>query len=183
MRLIFYFLSLGIALLPMAVIAAPIHDAARKGDINEVSALLASGADINAFDPNDLDPLTIAARRGDISMVRLLLQSGADPTAIVADVKGTALIASSHRGYVEIVDALIAAGAPLDHVNNLGWTALLEAVILGDGGIRYQKIVRSLLNAGADATIPDNTGRNALNHARNRGQTQVLHIIETYLER
>ena len=44
------------------------------------------------------------------------------------------LIAAAHRGHVDVVRALIAAKAPLNHVNNLGWTALLEAVVLGNGG-------------------------------------------------
>ena len=38
----------------------------------------------------------------------------------------------------------------MDHVNNLGWTALIEAVILGDGGARHTRIVAALIKAGAD---------------------------------
>lgn len=36
----------------------------------------------------------------------------------------------------------------VNHVNSLGWTALLEAVILGGGSTRYQDVVRILLDAG-----------------------------------
>ena len=46
---------------------------------------------------------------------------------------------------------LLEAGVDIDHVNNLGWTALLEAVILGDGGPVYQEIVGILVDAGAQA--------------------------------
>jgi uncharacterized protein len=35
---------------------------------------------------------------------------------------------------LETVRTLIQAGVAVDHVNNLGWRALLEAVILGEGG-------------------------------------------------
>lgn len=37
----------------------------------------------------------------------------------------------------------------VDHVNRLGRTALLEAIILGDGGPRHREIVRLLIHAGA----------------------------------
>ncbi|MFI0409385.1 hypothetical protein [Actinomadura sp. 3N508] len=37
----------------------------------------------------------------------------------------------------------------VDHVNDLGWTALLEAIILGDGGPNHQQVVAHLLDAGA----------------------------------
>jgi hypothetical protein len=47
---------------------------------------------------------------------------------------GTALIPACHYGHVETVRLLLGTAIDVDHVNNLGWTALLEAVILGDGG-------------------------------------------------
>ena len=63
---------------------------------------------------------------------------------------------------------LLQAGLHVDHVNNLGWTALLEAVILGDGGPVYQEIVGLLVDAGAKQ-IPDRDGVTPLEHARQRG--------------
>ena len=45
------------------------------------------------------------------------------------------MIPASERGHVEVVRYLLEeTDVDVDHVNNLGWTALLEAVILGDGG-------------------------------------------------
>ncbi|MFD1733280.1 hypothetical protein ACFSC4_22260 [Deinococcus malanensis] len=46
----------------------------------------------------------------------------------------------------------------MNHVNHLGWTALLEAVILGDGGKVHTEIVRELLIHGADRSIGDREG-------------------------
>ena len=43
----------------------------------------------------------------------------------------------------------------VDHVNGLGWTALLEAVILGDGSKRYQQIVDLLVKGGANVNLAD----------------------------
>ena len=67
-----------------------------------------------------------------------------------------------------MVKALIEAGAPLDHVNNLGWTALIEAVVLGDGGERHVATAKALVAAGANRTIGDRNGVTPLQHAQRR---------------
>ncbi|HSE94813.1 MAG TPA: ankyrin repeat domain-containing protein, partial [Methylomirabilota bacterium] len=91
---------------------------------------------------------------------------------------GTALIAAAHLGHDGVVRALIAAGAPLDHVNNLGWTALLEAVVLGDGGPRHVATVRALVEAGARLDLADRQGATALALARQRGYTALAAVLE-----
>ena len=48
------------------------------------------------------------------------------------------------------VRTLIAAKAPLDHVNNLQWTALIEFIVLGDGGRNHTETLRALVDAGAN---------------------------------
>jgi len=68
-------------------------------------------------------------------------------------------------------------GAPLDHVNNLGWTALIEAVVLGDGGPDHVRTVQYLVEAGADLSIPDRDGVTALQHAEGRNYTEIAEII------
>jgi len=68
-------------------------------------------------------------------------------------------------------------GINLDHVNDLGWTALLEAVVLGDGGRRHQQVVRALLAAGADPTIPDADGRTPIALARGSGQVVIARML------
>src|SRR5262245_35626849 len=82
------------------------------------------------------------------------------------------------RGHVEIVRPLIAGKAPLNHVNNLGWTALLEAVVLGNGGANHTATVDALVKAGADIFLPDRHGVTALAHARTRGYSQIARILE-----
>jgi ankyrin repeat protein len=68
-----------------------------------------------------------------------------------------------------VVRQLIPAGAPLDHVNNLHWTAVIEAIVLGDGGPRHQATLRALLDAGASTQLADRSGRTPLALARSRG--------------
>jgi ankyrin repeat protein len=78
---------------------------------------------------------------------------------------------------VETVRVLLEAGVAVDHVNNLGWTALLEAVILGDGSARYADIVRLLIAHHANLNLPDRQGVTALAHAQQRGQRAVSMLL------
>jgi uncharacterized protein len=154
------------------LVAAFLHkyDAAR--------ALIRLGANPNALDAERYDVLTIAAVNNDLEMLKIALDGGANARAVTSPYDGTALIAAAHRGHVEVVRALIAAKAPLNHVNNLGWTALLEAVVLGNGGANHTAIVEALVKAGADVNVPDRQGTTALRHARNRGYSQIARILE-----
>src|SRR5439155_1519546 len=107
--------------------------AAYRKHHDAVRALLRLGANPNARDLQRFDTLTIAAVNNDIELLKIALEAGADARAIAGNYDGTALIAASHLGHVEIVKALIAAKAPLDHVNSMGWTALIMCVVLGNG--------------------------------------------------
>jgi ankyrin repeat protein len=77
-----------------------------------------------------------------------------------------------------MVKSLIEAKAPLDHVNMLGWTALITAVVLGNGDKNYLDTVEALIKAGADAQIKDRAGLTALDHARARGYTDIVKVLE-----
>ena len=142
-------------------------------------ALLRLGADPNALDAQRYDVITIAAVNDDLEMLKIALAGGGNARAITSPYDGTALIAAAHLGHVEIVRALIAAKAPLDHVNNLGWTALMEAVVLGNGGANHTATVEALVKAGADVNIPDRHGITPLGHARPRGYSQMARILES----
>jgi ankyrin repeat protein len=122
--------------------------------------------------------VTIAAVANDPDLMSLAIALGNKATLTTSPYHGTALIAAAHLGHVEVVRRLIAAGAPLDHVNNLGWTALMEAVILGDGGSNHQQVVRLLLEAGADRSIADRSGVSPLAHARARGYSGIARLLE-----
>ncbi len=90
---------------------------------------------------------------------------------------GTALIPAAERGHVETVRTLIEAGTDIDHINKLGWTALLEAIILGEGGPRHVDIVRLLIDADADVNIADRQGITPLQHARQRGYSEIVKLL------
>jgi uncharacterized protein len=146
------------------------HDAAR--------ALIRLGADPNKFEIDRYDIVTIAAVAGDVPMLKLALEGGGNPKAVTSRYDGTALIAAAHLGHAEVVRVLIAAGAPLDHVNNLKWTALIESIVLGDGGNNHTETLRALVGAGANINIPDGSGSTPLKLARNRGYREMVAILE-----
>jgi len=156
----------------------PLHVATFLRRHDAVRALLRLGADPNALDVERYDIVTIAAVNDDLEMLKIALAAGANARAVTSPYAGTALIAAAHRGHVEIARALIAAKAPLNHVNNLGWTALLEAVVLGNGSAKYVAVVDALVKAGADVNIADRHGTTALGHARSRGYSQIARILE-----
>ena len=142
------------------------------------SALIEAGANVNALENSRYDMLTIAAVADDYDMVQLAIRAGADAGLVTSPYDGTALIASAHLGHVAIVRELINAGAPLDHVNNLGWTALIEAIVLGDGGFDHISIVGDLIAAGADVNLADGRSTSPLTLARQRGYTAIVTLLE-----
>lgn len=143
-----------------------------------MEALVAKGADPNALEHQKYDAVTIAAVADDVETLKSALALGNRATNITSPYDGTALIAAAHLGHDEVVRLLIEAGAPLNHVNNLGWTALIEAVILGDGGQRHQKTVAYLIKAGADKSIADRGGATPLAHSRQRGYSELIKLLE-----
>lgn len=161
----------------------PAHIAAFASNDAALRALAEAGADMNALENSVYDVLTIAAVANDPEMVSLAMELGNRPDLVTSVYDGTALIAAAHLGHHDVVRRLIAGGAPLDHVNNLGWTALMEAVVLGNGGPNHVSTVRELVEAGAETTIPDRDGVTPLQHARARGYTEIITIIQAAEER
>jgi ankyrin repeat protein len=155
----------------------PLHVAAFAGHPAAARALIASGADPGLLDNQRYDAVTVAAVRDDIGTLQALLAAGASAKLVTSVYDGTALIAAAHLGHDGVVRELIRAGAPLDHVNNLGWTALIEAVILGDGGPRHLATVQALVEAGADTRIADRNGITPLQHAEARGYERMALIL------
>jgi uncharacterized protein len=161
----------------------PFHVAAFLKKHGAMRALIAGGANPNALDAQRYDAVTIAAVADDPETMSLAISLGNKPGNITSIYDGTALIAAAHLGHDEVVRRLIAAGAPLDHVNNLGWTALIEAVILGDGGKRHQECVIALVKAGARTDLADRAGVTPLHHAQRRGYATIVKMLENVARR
>ncbi len=156
----------------------PLHVAVYQKQHDAARALIRLGADPNRLDADRYDIITIAAVANDVPMLRIALEGGGNPKAVTSRYDGTALIAAAHLGHAEVVRTLIAAKAPLDHVNNLQWTALIELIVLGDGGRNHTETLRALVEAGADVNIADGSGSTPLKLARSRSYRDMVAILE-----
>ncbi|WP_206444389.1 ankyrin repeat domain-containing protein [Nocardioides turkmenicus] len=137
------------------------------------------GADPDALDGQHDTPWLVTGVTGSVPMAELLLS--VDPDLTVRNrYGGVSIIPASERGHADYVERVARTEIDVNHINDLGWTALLEAVILGEGSDRWQRVVRSLLENGADPSIADRDGVTPLEHARSRGFTEIARIIEQH---
>ena len=155
----------------------PVMAATHGNRVDTVRALIKAGADINLRDNRSDNPFLYAGAEGLLEILRLTIDARAD-TRLTNRFGGTALIPAAERGHVDIVKELLTrTDVDVNHVNNLGWTALLEAIVLSDGGERHQQIVQLLVDHGADIDIADKDGVTPLQHARARGFTEIERIL------
>jgi ankyrin repeat protein len=148
----------------------PLLDASRTGDVDMMELLLNAGADPKRTHPEGETPLMAASRSGNVAAVRLLLGRSADVNAADSFQKETALMWASAQGHLDVVDALLKAGAnpdPQAHLTSVterknadhptgGFTALMWAARNG-----YEDIVRRLIQGGADPNLKNGDNASA----------------------
>lgn len=156
----------------------PLHVATFAKQRAAVRALIQAGADTGALENDRYDAVTIAAVADDEETLRILLSLGASAKLVTSRYDGTALIAAAHLGHDGVVRQLIAAGATLDHVNNLHWTAAIESIVLGNGGTRHQATLKALVEAGANLQLTDRHGKTPLDLARSYGYAEMVRLLE-----
>ena len=153
--------------------------AVNNSNLQMAELLVKYGADVNQQADNFDSPFLYAGATGQTEMVQLFLENGAR-FDIFNRYNGTALIPACERGHVDTVRLLAnTKNYPVNHVNRLGWTALMEAVILGDGSEKYQKIIQILKDAGAKLDIPDHDGVTPLQHAQRRGFEEIVTLLKS----
>lgn len=156
----------------------PVMAAAYRNHIETVAALIDAGADVNLRDNMLNNHFLYAGAEGLLDILKLTVKAGADPK-LTNRFGGTALIPAAERGHVAVVKYLLThTNIDINHVNNLGWTALLEAIVLSDGGPKHQEIVAVLIQHGADVNIPDRSGRTPLYRAKERGYKEIQTLLE-----
>lgn len=152
--------------------------AAYGNHLDAAGLLIASGADVDLADDTRQSAYLISTSEvgDDPRLLELTLAAGADVNA-KDSYDGTGLIRAAERGHPRIVERLVRAGIDRDHVNRLGYTALHEAVVFGEGGPEHQATVDVLVRGGVALDIPDGNGVRALTHAERRGQHEVAAIL------
>lgn len=153
--------------------------ATNNSNIKIAKLLVKHGADVNQQADNQDSSFLYAGASGQTELVQLFLDHGAR-FDVFNRYNGSALIPACERGHVETVRLLAnTKNYPVDHVNRLGWTGLMEAIVLGDGSKKYQQIVQILKDAGAKMDIPDHDGVTPLQHAQQRGYKEIVAIIKS----
>jgi ankyrin repeat protein len=151
--------------------------ATHRDDPAMARVLIEAGANPNIKDDIQDSPFLYAGAEGRNDILKAILDTGKADLASTNRYGGTALIPAAHHGHPETVKILLRTAIDRDYVNNLGWTALLEAVILGDGGKVHTDIVRMLVKAKANVNIADRDGVTPLGHARRRGFTEIAKFL------
>ncbi|WP_102693334.1 ankyrin repeat domain-containing protein [Rummeliibacillus pycnus] len=158
----------------------PLMIATYNNDVEIAKMLIDIGADVNIQDDMQNTPFLYAAAEGYLDILKLAIQGGANPT--ITDRYGnTALIPAAEHGNLEVLKFLLnKIEIDVNHINNLGWTALLEAIILGDGGRKYQECVRILLQHQANPNIADRDGVTPIEHAEKLGYKEIEILLKSY---
>lgn len=171
---------------------AGLFRAIKLGNLADVEQMLAAGASVNDYSPDELGPaIVFATGIGHVDIVMALVRSGADIESTLAAAGDTiplqlvsslfsgfkALHTAAHNGHADMVSVLLQLGANPNSTDNQGATPLMRACRAGDGTSTVSTILRSLLEAGAEPTLEDERGGLAIHFAAARCDTQVVEVL------
>ncbi|MEQ4700222.1 ankyrin repeat domain-containing protein [Providencia rettgeri] len=142
-----------------------------------VSFLINAGADINKQDQTCFNPFLLSCLNDDLTLLRIVLP--AKPNLdLLTRFGGVGITPASEKGHVEIVRELLEkTEINVNHTNFVGWTPLLEAIVLNDGGEKQQQIVKLLLDHGANPHMTDKYGKKPLELARKKGYNEIAELL------
>ena len=155
----------------------PLMIATYKNDIKMVKLLVDNDADVNIQDEKLNSPFLYAGANGMLDIIKLTYKK-ADTRNVLNIFGGNALIPACEKGHLGTVKFLLEnTDIDVNHVNHLSFTALLEVTILGNDNINYVEIVKLLLEHGADKTIKDKNGHDALYYAKARNLKNIEKLL------
>ncbi|WP_427110300.1 ankyrin repeat domain-containing protein [Lysinibacillus xylanilyticus] len=157
----------------------PLLIATHENYIEVAKLLIEAGADINLQDNIQDSAYLYAGAQGKTEILKYMIEHAEPNQNIVNRYGGNALIPAAEKGHLNNVKLLLLDGkADIDHQNNFGYTALIEAVALTDGSVLYQQIVQELLAHNANKELRDNSGKTALDYAKEMGYTKMIEMLE-----
>jgi uncharacterized protein len=151
-------------------------DAVKAGDSASARLRLAAGASADSRDGESTTVLMLAAHAGDLTMVKVLIESGADVNA--CDERGWSPLAKAvynpelKRGFADVVQALIDAGANIESAIGYGVRPLMLAAGYGE-----TDVVEALLKAGADVRASNEGGYTALMMVKQKHYVDVINLL------
>ncbi len=157
----------------------PLLIATHQNNVAIAKALIDAGADINKQDAIQDSPYLYAGAQGKTEILAYMLAHREPDQTVVNRYGGNALIPAAEKGHLENVKQLLEDGrADINHQNNFGYTALIEAVALTDGSTLYQDIVAELLKHDANTELRDNNDKTALDYAKEKGYTEIEAMLK-----
>ncbi|MFC6345700.1 ankyrin repeat domain-containing protein [Vagococcus carniphilus] len=157
----------------------PLLIATHNNQVEIAKSLIDSGADINQQDAIQDSPYLYAGAQGKTEILAYMMEKSTPNQKIVNRYGGNALIPAAEKGHLDNVKLLLTdKSVDINHQNDFGYTALIEAIALRDGSKVYQDIVSVLLENGADKTLKDSTGRDAEDYARELGYGNMLKMLQ-----
>jgi len=142
-------------------LTAQLIEAAGKGQVDAVRALVGLGADVHVRLQDGCTALHLAADKGHGEVVKVLVDLGADVHAQVQD-GHTPLHQAALNGHGEVVTVLVGLGVDVHAQTQDGGTALHEAAAGGHG-----EVAKTLVELGADVQSRDAEGRTPAFYANN----------------
>lgn len=157
----------------------PLLIATHKNYIEIAKALINEGADVNKQDVLQDSAYLYAGAQGKTEILAYIIENAKPDHQVYNRYGGNALIPAAEKGHLPNVKLLLADGnVDINHQNNFGYTALIEAVALTDGSKVYQQIVQELLVYNANKELRDDNGMTALDYAKDRGYTEMIELLE-----
>ncbi|WP_313892317.1 ankyrin repeat domain-containing protein [Psychrobacillus sp.] len=157
----------------------PLLIATHENYIEVAKLLINAGADINQQDSMQDSAYLYAGAEGKTEILKYMIEHAEPNQNIYNRYGGNTLIPAAEKGHLNNVKLLLEDGkVNIDHQNNFGYTALIEAVALTDGSEVYQQIVQELLTYNANKELHDESGRTALDYAKEKGYTKMIKMLE-----
>jgi ankyrin repeat protein len=152
---------------------SPVADAAMRGDVERLRALLREGADVNAAQGDGMTALHWVALNGDLDALNVLLYAGAVTDPLTRVGRYTPLHLASSRGHAAVVSRLLEAGGKPSAATSTGVQPLHLAAQAGDAAA-----VKALVDRGANVNARDDThGRTPIVFAASQNRLEAMRVL------
>lgn len=154
-----------------------ILSAAMNDQYEAVDYLISIGADVDLQDETCFNPFIYGCIHNKLELVKKMIKADTN-LELLSRFGGVGLTPACEKGHFEVVrELLTTTDINVNHTNFVGWTPLIEAIILSDGGSKQQEIIRLLIEHGANTQMTDKYGVTPLELARRKGYTEIEQIL------